>query len=420
MAATSSRPTRGADRPSVTILYHFFHPDDVVSARHFSDLAEELVRRGWNVDVLTSDRYCRYPDKRIPADFEIWNKIRIFRVHRPALDQSRNIPRLLNTTWMLSNWAVLSLFRRGGLFLIGTDPQFSQVIFPVLKRASRKNRLVLWSFDLYPDAIIADRPSGLEAFLARAAKPFMKRLYQHVDVAVDIGACMRRRLDTYGHSARRETLTPWALVEPSEIQAPDPAVRQMLFGDAKLGIFYSGNLGKAHQFRAFLELARRVSRLHEDIAFCFACRGNRAEEFKASITDEDQNIRIAPFAKESELGARLSAADIHLLSLRPEWAGIVVPSKFFGSLAAGRPVLYAGPRNSAIGTWIEEFDVGFTLDSESLDTVAEKLVDLADDPKRMEMWKKNAFHAYHTHFSKEVVMDRWDVLLREEHARLRG
>ena len=68
----------------------------------------------------------------------------------------------------------------------------------------------------------------------------------------------------------------------------------------------------------------------------------------AQITDEDTNITIAGFASEDELAARLSAADFHLISLREGWEGIVVPSKFFGALAMGRPVIYMGPSDSCL------------------------------------------------------------------------
>ena len=145
-----------------------------------------------------------------------------------------------------------------------------------------------------------------------------------------------------------------------------------LFGDASLALLYSGNMGKAHDFMPFLHLARVLNRINPKIVFCFACRGNRLDELKAAITSRDTNVRLAPFAEESELEKRLNAADIHLLSLRPEWQGIVMPSKFFGSLAVGKPVIYAGPEFSSIAGWVREFDVGFVLTEENFKTVVHR------------------------------------------------
>jgi glycosyltransferase involved in cell wall biosynthesis len=161
-----------------------------------------------------------------------------------------------------------------------------------------------------------------------------------------------------------------------------------------------------------------VAALDSGIAFCFACRGNRAGELKAALRPDDRNVRLAGFADESELEARLAAADIHLLSLKPEWSGVVVPSKFFGSLAAGRPVLYLGPPDSAVAEWIDRFDLGLVLGDGNVEDVARRLVELAAEPGRIATWQRNAFDAYHTHFSKKIVMDGWDRLLRAEYRAL--
>src|SRR5207247_168597 len=103
---------------------------------------------------------------------------------------------------------------------------------------------------------------------------------------------------------------------------------------------------------------------------CFAVRGNRADELRAAIRPDDDNVQLAGFAPEEALEARLAAADIHLVSLRPEWSGVVVPSKFFGALAVGRPVLFAGPRDCGIARWIEEHGVGWVLEAGTEEQVA--------------------------------------------------
>ncbi|MCG8555597.1 MAG: glycosyltransferase family 4 protein, partial [Proteobacteria bacterium] len=407
-------------RRRLTILYHFFHPDDVVSARHFGDFAEELARRDWNVEVLTSNRYCRYPARAIEQLDETWHGVRVHRSRRPAFDQSRDLQRLLNLGWMTAAWGRRVLRgRRNGLHVVGSDPQFSQVLFPIIKAASRHNRVIHWAYDLYPDAIVANAPFGKAAAAARAIRPVVKHLYRYADVLVDLGPCMRRRLATYGHRARTATMTPWALAEPGQLPPVDAQVRRALFGDARLALLYSGNLGKAHEFEPFVELARRARKLDAGIVFCFACRGNRADELRAALRDDDA-VRLAPFAREEQLVARLASADLHLMSLRPEWSGIVVPSKFFGSLAVGRPVLYSGPADSSISEWIDEHQVGFNARGLNLDKLAHRLAELASNPGEVQAMRRRAFTTYQRRFSKQAVMDRWDSLLSDELARLHG
>jgi glycosyltransferase involved in cell wall biosynthesis len=402
--------------PSITILYHFFPPDDVVSSRHFGDFAEELVNRGWKVTVLTSNRYCRYPEKKIREKRENWRGVTVIRTRRLGLNQAGNLCRLINAATLMVGW-LFRLLRipKSDVIVVGTDPQFIAVLFPFLRLLRRGKLLCHWCYDLYPDAIIANSPRNkVLRCVGECARIVMKWAYKSVDLMVDIGPDMRERLQQYRKEACYATLTPWALVEPEQSRKVNFEVRSKLFGeDAVLTLLYSGNLGKAHSFKPFLELARFLRRKNPKIVFCFACRGNRTNEFKYAVTPEDTNIRFAGFADENELHERLTSADIHLLSLRSEWQGIVVPSKFFGSLAVGKPLLFAGPDNSAIARWIREFDVGMILNLENKEEVANILLKYAEDNQQLQAQQEKAFRVYQEKFSKKYIMDQWNQLLRQ-------
>jgi glycosyltransferase involved in cell wall biosynthesis len=403
--------------PRLLLCYHFFHPDEVVSARMFSDLAVEQQRRGWQVDVLTSNRLWRDPQARLPAE-EDWGGVRIHRVFRPAWDQARALQRLGNSLWMTAAW--LAAARTLGpvdAIVVGSDPAFSPTVALGLRRLHPRAALVHWCFDLYPEAITAEGQQRVAAVLAPPARRLMRQAYRAYDQLVDIGPRMQERLRDYGASAAQETLVPWALSEAEHPAPVDEAVRATLFPRARLALLYAGTMGRAHDFAAFLRLARACRALAGDaIGFCFAARGNRHDELLAALTPDDHNVTLAPFADEAALPARLAAADVHLVSLRDDWAGVVVPSKFFASLAIGRPVVYAGPGDSELARWIETHELGLTLrtgdDDEAVGQVAARLVALAGDPEGLARWRRNALAVYRREWSKQVTNDRWDALLR--------
>ncbi|HVT07205.1 MAG TPA: glycosyltransferase family 4 protein [Polyangia bacterium] len=401
--------------PRLLLVYHFFHPDDVVSARMFSDLAVEQRRRGWDVVALTSNRSCFDPDRAYPAR-EDWEGGEIHRVFRPPLKQSRPVQRLANSAWMTSAWiARAATLGQFDAVVIGSDPAFAPLIGPALRRLWPRAALVHWCFDLYPEAIAAEGGNAAVRALVPAASRLMKWAYGSYDALVDIGPRMGERLAAYGAGARQATLTPWALADAGQ-QPPDPAVRQQLFGDTKLALLYAGTMGRAHDHRALLAVARACRRRSgNDVTFCFAARGNRHDELVAAVSADDTNVRFAPFADEQALGARLLAADLHLISLQPEWAGIVVPSKFFGALAVGRPVLYAGPAESEIARWIDQHDVGVVVGQSeaAVEAAAQRLLALAAARDQLAAWQANARAVYLRDFSKTAVNDRWDRLLRD-------
>lgn len=400
-----------ARRPRARLYYHVFHPSGNVSARHWSDLAEGLVRRGWEVTACPANR--DYPDGRrtFPLS-DAWHGVRIERVWRPAFNQSRNLGRLLNAAWMIAAWGLQAFKRRRpDVVVIGTDPILGLLAALPWRWTRPRIAIVHWGFDIYPEAAIADGMLDQRSLPVRALTRLLRAAYRACDLIVDIGSCMRRLIGRYGSRARCVTLTPWALVEPDEPAVADESVRQELFGDATLCLLYSGTFGRAHGYEEMLALARK---LHgEPIAFCFAGRGNRADQLRAAVTPEDANIRFAGFAAESELEKRLGAADVHLASLRQEWTGTVVPSKFFGSLAVGRPVIFAGAPDAAIAGWLREHDVGWLLTGETVDAVAESLRELARSPERLRDMQERCHRVYREHFSREHVLDAWDRELRQ-------
>lgn len=402
---------------SVCVFYHFYKPDDVVSAVHFSDLCEGLARRGWDVTMMTSNRLCRYKGAVSPQQ-ETLDGVEVRRSWRPGFPQSSNVLRIVNSLWIQVAW--LLRFRRmeaPDAIIVGTDPQFSQLMLPLLRRIAPRARILFWSFDMYPEAVLAESSNGIVVAIARMFYRLMPRLYRPVDVMVDIGPCMRSLLREHNTTADYVTLVPWALSEPEFGIPVNREVRARMFGeDAALGVLYSGNMGMAHEYREFLALARMLRHRAPQIVFAFSARGNRMDELLAELTAEDTNIRILPFASLEELEDRLNAADIHLLSLKPKWDGIVVPSKFFGSLAAGKPVLYAGSASSCIGQWIQQFGLGLLLDAERIGQTADKLVEYSNNPGALDEWQKAAYRTYREHFSRDRVIDGWDASLLGETA----
>jgi glycosyltransferase involved in cell wall biosynthesis len=400
-------------RPRLAALYHYFHPDDVVSARHFSDFCQELVARGWQVEALPCTASCR-DEKKAYRRLEEWRGVSIRRVWRPGFRQASPWGRMLNAAWMILAWSLVMAGRRTGtrpdVLIIGTDPVLSVLVSLAVKRFRPAVRVVHWCYDLYPEAATAEGILSEESLAVRSLKRLLREAYRTCDLVVDLGSCMRTRLEAYEHGCRKATLVPWALSEPPDILRPDHGVRAELFGNAALGLLYSGNFGRAHCYEEFLELARLLR--DEKIRFCFGVRGNRASELQAAVRDADGNVRLAGFAPESELARRLAAADIHLVSLRPDWTGVVVPSKFFGSLAAGRPVIFAGSRDAAVAQWIEAYGVGWVLDRSSRDKVARDLRHLASRREELTMLQRRCHDVYHAHFSRRRIMDRWDLELR--------
>jgi glycosyltransferase involved in cell wall biosynthesis len=396
--------------PRALILYHFFYPDDVVSSRHFSDLAAGLAERGWDVQANPSNRACR-DERRKYGRVEHARGVMIRRVWRAPFRQGTALGRALNSIWMTAAWSIAAARRNPpDVVIIGTDPALSILAAIPWKLLQPKTKIAHWCFDLYPEVAIADGTiSGSELFL-RPLTALLRSAYRSCDLLVDISPCMRSLLDRYGPMCRKLTITPWALTEEQTEVQTHSQERRDLFGDARLGIIYSGNFGRAHSYKEILLLARGLR--PKAIRFAFSIRGNRAEELRNAVSDDDRNIVFVPFADEARLDARLRAADVHIVTLREQWTGAVVPSKFFGALAAGRPVLFAGSPRSSIAHWIEQYHVGWVLNRDNHGEIVKELCRLAEQPQVLLDLFKHCRNVYQEHFSRSNMIDRFDNELR--------
>lgn len=390
----------------ILLIYHFFHPDTVISARLYSDLAEDLVAAGHEVTVYASNR-CIRSEGELP-EYEEWRGVKIRRFARPDFRQGSNVGRVLNSFILQRKWLRAFKAQRNDFdaVIAGTDPQFCWMMFPKMKRIAPNVRLIHWVFDLYPEALAATG-SRLMGFVASFMRLLARSAYSKVDVMADLGECMRKRLRKYNHHAKEVTITPWALEEPKEVAPIDWEMRRKLYGDAKLCLLYSGTVGHAHDITPFIELARECRRRNLSVGFCFAGYGNRFEEQTAQLTPEDTNVTVAGFASEKELAARLAAADFHLVSLREGWEGIVVPSKFFASLAMGRPVIFAGNEDSEIYGWIQQLHLGYRLDNDFVSNLEQML----QNPEQINQHKQNAIAAYQEHFSRKIALMKFEGIL---------
>ena len=377
-------------------------------------LAQELTQRGWQVTVLTTNRYCREPQRRIPQKEENVQGIHIIRLPRPAWNQASPLQRMMNSAWVIAGW-LLKLVRMQSfdVILVGSDPAFAPLIIPGALFCKKATILSHWCFDLYPEVAMADSGVQMHTAVVALLQRLMGRSYRAAHLIADLGSCMRRRLAAYNHGAQEATLVPWALVEPDALTPPNPELRKSMFGDAAFGLLYSGTLGRAHDYEIFLKLARLLRHRSPHIRLCFAARGNKVAELKRALTPEDTNIALMDFVAESMLEQHLNAADMHMISLNKEWNGLVVPSKFFGSLATGKPVIYAGPADSSIACLLREHEIGLYIDEKSLEDVVAKLDYLSTNSSAINLLQKNSFEVYKSSFSKKIIVDKWDRVLRQ-------
>ncbi len=215
-----------------------------------------------------------------------------------------------------------------------------------------------WSQDLYPE--IAEElgvlsPRGLFANFLRGLSNWGLR---HSDLVIVPGRCMAARLRERGLPDELIRVVPnWSIPRPDKPGegTPNPFRRGQGIDDSQFVVMYSGNFGLAHTFESILTAAERLKGSRPEIVFLMIGDGPRAAE----VRDEAKrraltNMRFLPLQPREGLAESLGAADVHLITMRERLAGLVVPSKFYGVLASGRPAIFIGPADSEVALTIGE------------------------------------------------------------------
>jgi len=174
-------------------------------------------------------------------------------------------------------------------------------------------------------------------------------------------------------------------------------------------VLYSGNMGLCHEFETILVAASRLIDVCPRILFAFVGTGARHHEV-ASAAKRLPNVKLFPFQPRARLPQTLSAADAHLITLRSDVRGLVVPSKFYSAIACGRPVLYVGPCDTDMARDITKDRLGEVVANGDVHRLVDVLLGMAqaDSNKSDEQRIRTVFER---RFDRPIAVRRWVGML---------
>ena len=339
---------------NVVLVNQFFPPAEAPTGILLGHLAAELVRRGHDVSVIASaSGYGAGLGAPVPAG------VHVIQVGPEARHREGPASKFADyLSFVRGAWRELSRRPRPDALLCMTTPPFIGLLGAHLRKRHGVP-FVLWCMDLYPEALAAHgwlRPWNP---LTPVLKALVREERRRAFAVVALGPDMAERLAASG-ARRVETIPVWSALEISPArEAEARALRRARgWGDDEIILLYSGNMGRAHRAEEFAALAERLRDRSPRCRFVFSGGGPQRREWQRKW---DGLFEFMPAVAGDSCAAHLLAADVHLVSQQPAWTGVVVPSKFPAACALGKPVVFAGPPDSAVGRWLAEADAGWIL-----------------------------------------------------------
>jgi glycosyltransferase involved in cell wall biosynthesis len=342
----------------------FFHPDHSATSQLLSDLARHLALRGHEVHVICSRQLYEDPEARLPAE-DVVDGVQVHRAWSTTFGRQHLPGRLVDyLSFYVGAWAALRRHcDRRAIVVAKTDPPLISVIAAQVVRA-RGARLVNWMQDVFPEIASHLDIRLLQGRLGRMVKAVRDRSLRSAATNVVLGERMARLVADCGvDDARIRVIANWSDGRSVAGVAKEGNGLLAEWGlQGRFVLMYSGNMGRAHEFDTLLEAAALLA---DDprYVFLFVGGGPKRAEVQRAVAERGlRNVVFKPYQPAERLGESLSVGDVHLISLIPALEGLIVPSKFYGVLAAGRPSLFVGDADGELARVIRRHRVGRSVE----------------------------------------------------------
>lgn len=398
----------------VIFVNRYFHPDQSATSRMVSALAFGLARHGTDVAVLASRSRHDDPGSVLPGR-ETCSGVDVFRLSTTRFGRHSLPGRALDYLsfhGMAFAW-LLRHVRRGDVVVVCTDPPLISLGCGLPVRL-RGGHMVNWIMDLFPE-------TAVELGLFRRA-PFLGRFATYLRdrsiVRSRLSICPTERMADFLRSRgvpadRIKVLHHWSDAAEIHPIAKERNPLRAAWGYRNTFVVgYSGNFGRAHEFATLIDAATLLKD-RADIGFLMIGGGYRLASVMAAVRERGlTNVTFKPLQPAERIAESLGVPDLHVVSLLPHLEHCIIPSKFYGILAAGKPTLFIGDPEGSVAAVIDAHRCGVTVPIGAAERLAEAITELAAAPERVAAMGALARSVLEADYAYERALASWRGLFR--------
>lgn len=393
----------------ILLLTQYFDPEP---AFRFSDLARELKRRGHLVEVLTS--FPCYPHGRTYAGYrqslfqrEVVDGFPVIRVPQFP-DHSRAVIRralyYLSFAWSAATIG-LSLVRQADVILVFQSALPVGFAAWVISRV-RRIPYVLDVVDLWPESVAASGmlTNRLALYLIRRCAVFLYRRAARINVITE--GYRQNLLDMGIPKAKIRVIHCWPTSGAFDPVAPDDHFAEREKLARRFNVVYTGAIGPCQHLDTVLDAAVLL-RDTPQVLFTIAGEGVDRQRLAERVAELDlRNVRFIGWRDSAYLAKMYALCDLLLVHLKHnEMSKVSIPSKTFGYMASGRPVLMAVAGEAA--DLVRKHDCGVAIPSADAAAMADAIRSFMRQPKsRRQQMGQASRRAYEENYSAAVQVDK--------------
>lgn len=390
------------NKKRILVICQYYKPEPF----RISDICEEMVRRGHEVQVVTG--YPNYPEGVLYEGYgkgkHIDEVIKGVKVHRcfTIPRETGMVKRLMNyysyaassTAYVRSKECVTF---DGKPFDVVFCNQLSPVMMADAAIAYKKKYkvpVVMYCLDLWPESLIAGgitRESVIYKFFHHVSKKIYKQMDKILITSRMFSDYLR---DEFGIKSNKiEYLPQYAEGIFEQLPARDE--------DGVFNFMFAGNIGAVQSVETVIKAAEKLK--DEPVKFHIVGGGTDLERLKGIAKDFD-NVVFYGRRPLEEMPEFYAKADAMLVTLAADAVlSLTLPGKVQSYMAVGKPII--GAIDGETKFVIESAKCGFCGRADNAEELAENVKKFIGDVDRVTMGE-NARRFYEENFQEKLFMDK--------------
>lgn len=406
-----------ADKKNLLIYAHYYYPDVASTGQILTELAEGLKDSFHTTVICTVPSYTGRISQHYRKHkyyYENINGVDVLRIRVPEFRKNFALSRIFNilSYFFSAIAATVRVERQDYVFTISQPPVLGGLL-GVIGKYVKKARFIYNIQDFNPEQIEAVQFTDNKLILAammRLDKFSCRQSDKIIVVGRDMIDTLHKRFNvvpTYSYInnwINEQEITPLLQNNGQVLQFK----KQYGLQD-KFVIMYSGNIGLYYDL---INLAGVIERFKDntDVVFAFIGEGSVLEKLKDYKKNHNlNNMVFIPYQDKGNLVYSLNAGDVHLVVNAKGIKGVSVPSKLYGVMAAGKPVLGILDEGSEARLIIEEAKCGISTSPgnyQDIERLIKQFILMRDSAQLREMGNKGREYLVH-HLTKDVSIKKY-------------
>ena len=392
----------------ILLLNQYYPPDTSATAKMAALVAETLAKR--HQMTVLAGRPSYDPEQHYPAALlrrEVRNNVNVERVGSTAYPRHQMRRRVTNYLSYLALAVPRALAFRADLILAMTDPPVAGIAGALIAKLS--GRPFVYNIrDLYPDMALGGEIVRPTRWVRGWERLHRRALRQAVRIIV-LGEDMRNRILAKGIPAEHIAVVRDGASIPESLASADHPLALEIRGGFPFVVLHAGNLGFYGAWDTLVKAAQILG--NDGVEFLFVGGGANLARVEAAAQGCPQ-VRFLPFRPVEQLPYVMAAGDLHVVTVRRGLEGVVVPSKLYSTLAAGRPILAVAPQESDVARIVCESGCGLAADPDDPAAVADAVRTLRNDPARLVTMGKRA-REIAKNYARVSELERFNTIIEE-------